>query len=144
MRFTTSPPGFRSFREVPERSAGFQGVAPAPVRPVLGTHDSGGISPAAPVLCSAEALSGRQRVRARGERGRQREKRERDGRTEMSDPATNPAATSFPAPTISLPLGLEVLRTYSGALVCVEIVSVILVFTEGLFIMLSCVLCSYL
>ncbi|XP_059196222.1 protein MAL2 [Centropristis striata] len=40
----------------------------------------------------------------------------------MSEPATNPAATSFPAPTISLPLGLEVLRTYSGALVCVEIV----------------------
>ncbi|XP_077454652.1 protein MAL2 [Stigmatopora argus] len=40
----------------------------------------------------------------------------------MSDPATNPAATSFSAPTISLPLGLEVLRTYSGALICLEIV----------------------
>ncbi|TDH11899.1 hypothetical protein EPR50_G00067220 [Perca flavescens] len=40
----------------------------------------------------------------------------------MTEPAANPAATSFPAPTISLPLGLEVLRTYSGALVCVEIV----------------------
>ncbi|XP_022609191.1 protein MAL2 [Seriola dumerili] len=39
----------------------------------------------------------------------------------MSEPATNPAATSFPAPTISLPLGLEVLRTYSGALVSLEI-----------------------
>ncbi|CAB1442656.1 unnamed protein product [Pleuronectes platessa] len=40
----------------------------------------------------------------------------------MSEPpAANPAATSFPAPTISLPLGLEVLRTYSGALVCLEI-----------------------
>ncbi|XP_070691822.1 protein MAL2 [Pempheris klunzingeri] len=39
----------------------------------------------------------------------------------MSEPATNPAATSFPAPTISLPLGLEVLRTYSGVLVCLEI-----------------------
>nr|XP_020464033.1 protein MAL2 [Monopterus albus] len=39
----------------------------------------------------------------------------------MSEPATNPAATSFPVPTISLPLGLEVLRTYSGALVCLEI-----------------------
>ncbi|XP_038567812.1 protein MAL2 [Micropterus salmoides] len=39
----------------------------------------------------------------------------------MSEPDTNPAATSFPAPTISLPLGLEVLRTYSGALVCLEI-----------------------
>lgn len=39
----------------------------------------------------------------------------------MSEPATNPAATSFPAPTISLPLGLEILRTYSGALICVEI-----------------------
>lgn len=48
----------------------------------------------------------------------------------MSEPATNPAAeaaaaaTSFPAPTISLPLGLEVLRTSSGALILVEIVSV--------------------
>lgn len=47
----------------------------------------------------------------------------------MSEPATNPAAeaaaaaTSFAAPTISLPLGLEVLRTYSGALILVEIVS---------------------
>ncbi|MCJ8728082.1 hypothetical protein PDJAM_G00000230 [Pangasius djambal] len=38
--------------------------------------------------------------------------------------ATNPAATSFPAPTISLPLGLDVIRTYSGALICMEIVSV--------------------
>ncbi|XP_057689900.1 protein MAL2 isoform X2 [Corythoichthys intestinalis] len=40
----------------------------------------------------------------------------------MSEPTTNPAATSFSAPTISLPLGLEVLRTYSGALICLEIV----------------------
>ncbi|KAM4579853.1 protein MAL2 [Odontesthes bonariensis] len=43
----------------------------------------------------------------------------------MSEPATNPAvnpaATSFPAPTISLPLGRDVLLTYSGALVCLEI-----------------------
>ncbi|XP_067093894.1 protein MAL2 isoform X1 [Osmerus mordax] len=39
----------------------------------------------------------------------------------MSEP-TNPAATSFPAPTISLPLGLDILRTYSGALICLEIV----------------------
>ncbi|XP_076122087.1 protein MAL2 [Alosa pseudoharengus] len=39
----------------------------------------------------------------------------------MADP-TNPAATSFPAPTISLPLGPDVLRTYSGALICLEIV----------------------
>ncbi|NP_001297939.1 protein MAL2 [Esox lucius] len=40
----------------------------------------------------------------------------------MSDPATNPAATTFPAPTISLPTGLEILRTYSGALIVLEIV----------------------
>ncbi|XP_077384274.1 protein MAL2 [Festucalex cinctus] len=40
----------------------------------------------------------------------------------MSEPATNPAATTFSAPTISLPLGLEVLRTYSGALICFEII----------------------
>lgn len=46
----------------------------------------------------------------------------------MSEPAANPAATSFPAPTISLPLGLEVLRTYSGALVCLEIVSVLFIY----------------
>ncbi|XP_026881377.2 protein MAL2 [Electrophorus electricus] len=36
--------------------------------------------------------------------------------------APNPAVTSFPSPTISLPLGLAVLRTYSGALICMEIV----------------------
>ncbi|MCI4373945.1 hypothetical protein PGIGA_G00000300 [Pangasianodon gigas] len=35
--------------------------------------------------------------------------------------ATNPAATSFPAPTVSLPLGLDIIRTYSGALICMEI-----------------------
>ncbi|CAF99994.1 unnamed protein product, partial [Tetraodon nigroviridis] len=42
----------------------------------------------------------------------------------MSEPAANPnpAATSFPGPNISLPLGLEVLRTYSGALVSLELV----------------------
>ncbi|CAL8248646.1 unnamed protein product [Lota lota] len=34
----------------------------------------------------------------------------------------NPAATTFPSATISLPLGLEILRTYSGALICLEIV----------------------
>lgn len=48
----------------------------------------------------------------------------------MSEQATNPAAsaasstaaaTSFPGATISLPLGLEVLRTYSGALIALEI-----------------------
>ncbi|XP_037310614.1 protein MAL2 [Pungitius pungitius] len=39
----------------------------------------------------------------------------------MSEPATNPAATSFPAPYVTLPLGLAVLRTYSGALICLEI-----------------------
>ncbi|XP_040020308.2 protein MAL2 isoform X1 [Gasterosteus aculeatus] len=39
----------------------------------------------------------------------------------MSEPAANPAATSFPAPYITLPLGLPVLRTYSGVLVCLEI-----------------------
>lgn len=64
-------------------------------------------------------------MRARGE-GKE-ETREREG--DMSEPATNPAATSFPAPTISLPLGLEILRTYTGALVCLEIVSV--AFEEG-------------
>ncbi|KAF5890805.1 protein MAL2, partial [Clarias magur] len=40
----------------------------------------------------------------------------------MAEAQTNPAATSFPAPTISLPLGLDVIRTYSGALICMEII----------------------
>ncbi|RVE62373.1 hypothetical protein OJAV_G00156670 [Oryzias javanicus] len=52
----------------------------------------------------------------------------------MSEPAANPAAaaaaaatvdpaaTSFPTATISLPLGLDVFRTYSGVLICIEIV----------------------
>lgn len=53
-------------------------------------------------------------VRGSGEGDRQRHR-------EMSEPAANSAATSFPAPTLSLPLGLEVLRTYSGALICLEI-----------------------
>uniref|UniRef100_A0A8C6UVM5 Mal, T cell differentiation protein 2 (gene/pseudogene) n=1 Tax=Neogobius melanostomus TaxID=47308 RepID=A0A8C6UVM5_9GOBI len=47
----------------------------------------------------------------------------------MSEQTTDPAAaaastaaaTSFPGATISLPLGLEVLRTYSGALISLEI-----------------------
>lgn len=42
----------------------------------------------------------------------------------MSEPNTNPAATSFPSPIISLPMGAGVLKTYSGALVCLEIVSI--------------------
>ncbi|KAL7886770.1 hypothetical protein AOLI_G00044910 [Acnodon oligacanthus] len=42
-------------------------------------------------------------------------------RKEMAE-ATNPDATSIPAPTISLPLGLDILRTYSGALISMEIV----------------------
>lgn len=44
----------------------------------------------------------------------------------MSVPAANPnpAATSLPAANVSLPLGLEVLRTYSGVLICLELVSV--------------------
>ncbi|KAG5857066.1 protein MAL2 [Anguilla rostrata] len=36
-----------------------------------------------------------------------------------ADPAA--AATTFPSPAISLPVGLDILRTYSGALVCLEI-----------------------
>lgn len=42
----------------------------------------------------------------------------------------NPAATSFPGPVLSLPLGLDVLRTYSGALVCLEIVSLEIAFVR--------------
>ncbi|KAJ8394636.1 hypothetical protein AAFF_G00044390 [Aldrovandia affinis] len=35
--------------------------------------------------------------------------------------ASAAAATTFPSPAISLPVGLDILRTYSGALVCLEI-----------------------
>lgn len=52
----------------------------------------------------------------------------------MSEPATNPAATAFPEPTISLPLGLQILRTYSGALICLEIVSVASLFLTTSFV----------
>lgn len=58
----------------------------------------------------------------------------------MSEPAADAAATSFPAPSISLPLGLDVLRTYSGALVCVEIVSVVP--AEGLGVSEPLLLCE--
>ncbi|XP_026641640.1 protein MAL2 [Microtus ochrogaster] len=37
-------------------------------------------------------------------------------------PPPNPAV-SFPAPRITLPAGPDILRTYSGAFVCLEIVS---------------------
>lgn len=85
-----------------------------------GTLDSRGISPAPVAHCLTERARSEKRGVGRGEeRGRPRE--------EMSEPAANPnpAATSFPAPNISLPLGLEVLRTYSGALICLELVSVV-------------------
>ncbi|XP_048385282.1 protein MAL2 [Stegostoma tigrinum] len=43
----------------------------------------------------------------------------------MSAPATNPSlnsnAMAFPAPRITLPLGISVLQTYSGAFICLEI-----------------------
>ncbi|KAJ8785052.1 hypothetical protein J1605_007608 [Eschrichtius robustus] len=37
-------------------------------------------------------------------------------------PPPNPAV-SFPAPRVTLPVGTDILRTYSGAFVCLEIVS---------------------
>lgn len=62
------------------------------------------------------------------ERAREREGKRKGGKTETGEmsepaanPAVNPAATSFPTATITLPLGLGVLRTYSGALLCLEI-----------------------
>lgn len=100
------------------------------------THDSGGISPVRPAAASSFVerslcVRGSERLRGGegvvgGNRGHaDREKQRRQTGAEMAEPAPapapNPAATSFPAPTISLPLGLEVLRTYSGALMCMEI-----------------------
>lgn len=108
----------RSFHDLLECSINYQGVASAPVQPVWkggGTHDSRGIFPrCARPLFNRASFTGRQW---------EGESKRRGGDTEMSEPATNPAATSFPAPTLSLPLGVEVLRTYSGVLVCLEIVS---------------------
>ena len=58
----------------------------------------------------------------------------------MTEPAPNPAATAFPSATISLPLGLEILRTYSGALICLEIVSDASSFTfYGIFLSFACI-----
>lgn len=76
-------------------------------------------------------LAGRQRAeRQRSRKGGDSEERSGEKKRglvikKMSEPAANPAATSFPAPDISLPLGFGVLRTYSGALVLLEIVSII-------------------
>lgn len=121
---------FRSFRKVLECSSGCWEWHRAPVRPVWGTHDSTGISSVAPVLCSTESFQ-RETAGESQRRGGDREKRVGD--LEMSEPTTNPAATSFPAPTLSLPLGLDVLRTYSGALVCLEIVSAYFIDTVFLY-----------
>lgn len=44
----------------------------------------------------------------------------------MADPGVppmpSPAAVSYPATTYSLPTGIEVLRTYTGAFICLEII----------------------
>lgn len=37
-------------------------------------------------------------------------------------PVPNPAALSYPAATVTLPTGIEVLRTYTGAFICLEII----------------------
>ncbi|XP_018408844.1 PREDICTED: protein MAL2 [Nanorana parkeri] len=37
-------------------------------------------------------------------------------------PVPSPAAVSYPATTHSLPTGIEVLRTYTGAFICLEII----------------------
>ncbi|KAG8441671.1 hypothetical protein GDO86_010740 [Hymenochirus boettgeri] len=37
-------------------------------------------------------------------------------------PVPSPAAVNYPAPAVTLPSGLEVLRTYSGAFMCLEII----------------------
>ena len=74
----------------------------------------------------------------RGSRGN----KEKDRRSAqiMTEPAPNPAATAFPSATISLPLGLEILRTYSGALICLEIVSDASSFTfYGIFLSFACI-----
>lgn len=74
--------GCRSFRADRERGAGFQGVAPVHLSDLFegGTHDSGGISPAAPVLLfngSLALVGACRRGREPEERGRQREERGR-------------------------------------------------------------------
>ncbi|KAM8966245.1 protein MAL2 [Pelodytes ibericus] len=37
-------------------------------------------------------------------------------------PVPSPAAMSYPAAVVTLPTGMEVLRTYSGAFICLEII----------------------
>ncbi|KAM4687304.1 protein MAL2 [Discoglossus pictus] len=37
-------------------------------------------------------------------------------------PVPNPAALSYPAAAVTLPTGVDVLRTYSGAFICLEII----------------------
>ncbi|XP_053571289.1 protein MAL2 [Bombina bombina] len=37
-------------------------------------------------------------------------------------PVPSPAALSYPAASVNLPTGIEVLRTYSGAFICLEII----------------------
>ncbi|KAJ8291044.1 hypothetical protein GJAV_G00020760 [Gymnothorax javanicus] len=51
---------------------------------------------------------------------KQRAAEEKLAMSAPADPAA--AATTFPSPAISLPVGLDILRTYSGALVCLEII----------------------
>lgn len=99
---------------------GFPGSGPCTCPTCLGGHMTPEEFPlAAPVHCSLKSSSAAS--------GWEPEERRRQRDTEMSDPAVNPAAdaaaTSVPGPVLSLPLGLDVLRTSSGALIFSEIVS---------------------
>uniref|UniRef100_A0A8C5PCS1 Mal, T cell differentiation protein 2 n=1 Tax=Leptobrachium leishanense TaxID=445787 RepID=A0A8C5PCS1_9ANUR len=42
--------------------------------------------------------------------------------TGMPPPVPNPATLSYPVATVTLPTGVEVIRTYSGAFICLEII----------------------
>lgn len=69
-------------------------------------------------------LRRRRRRREPGARGRRRRRRSSGSMSAggASVPPPNPAV-SFPSPRITLPAGPDILRTYSGAFVCLEIVS---------------------
>lgn len=115
-------PWCRSFRQVRERTTGFQGsgtcTCPTCLRGGGGGGGGGDTWLRRNSSCNSQSLFNGVRDR---EWGREREP-ERE--PEMSEPSTNPAATSFPSPIISLPMGAGVLKTVTGALVCLEIVSI--------------------
>lgn len=100
------------------RAAQDSAATPPPTRRARTLRTRAAAAAAAAGARAAEAGGGRRRRRAETQ----------SGSSSMSaggapvPPPPNPAV-SFPAPRITLPAGPDILRTYSGAFVCLEIVS---------------------